>query len=106
MNEKSRTDKEIIRLHRRIVVARNSLPLDKLRDEHLRGWEKALLWVMIQEEPPTEVSQKDLGGWLMFETEITFCGDLFGELVSGLFCSFFSIVTRFVRLCLLAGLLG
>jgi len=52
--DKRRKVKEIVNLHNRISLYRTSDPWDKLRDEYLRGWERALRWVLKQEDPPIE----------------------------------------------------
>jgi len=44
--------KEIISLHNQLAGERAAFPFDKSRDEYLRGWERALRWVMNQEEAP------------------------------------------------------
>jgi len=44
--------KEIISLHNQLVGERTAFPFAKSRDEYLRGWERALRWVMNQEKAP------------------------------------------------------
>lgn len=46
--------KEIASLHNKIVAYRSSRISTYARDEYLRGWERALRWVMKQEDPPSE----------------------------------------------------
>ena len=49
--------KEIIELHNQIISVRAAYPLSKKRDEHLKGWERALRWILNQEEAPMEASK-------------------------------------------------
>ena len=60
-DDERRSAEQIMKLGIKINVHRASFPIlhEGERGEYLRGWERALLWVMHQEDPPTEFLTKD-----------------------------------------------
>jgi len=58
-NDERRSAEQIIKLEILISGHRASYPIPGERNEYLRGWERALLWVMHQEDPPTEFLTED-----------------------------------------------
>jgi hypothetical protein len=57
-NDERRQAEQIIKLGITITGHRASFP-GLNRDEYLRGWERALRWVMHQEDPPKEFLTKE-----------------------------------------------
>jgi len=60
-NDERRSAEQIMKLGIKIIGHRASFPIlhEGKRGEYLRGWERALHWVMHGEDPPTEFLTKD-----------------------------------------------
>jgi len=50
-----KTEKEIVELHQKIMAHMSAFPMIDARYEHLRGWARALRWILDREEAPFEL---------------------------------------------------